>query len=275
MCRRGRFCVRPSDWPTGLRFVGSLVGREITCSLLPTEDLQGTVERMAGYADAAAMSGALLRAVKGTDGDRLFLDEAVTFWTEHSERAARYDANAPSASGTGHHQYAHIAEEHVRHPSAQSDSGAMGGWESDNEPNYLAGDNPSAAAPHSSTQRSAPAKSGHSATASVSTDAHGSGTAAHRNSGGQRGQLKGESAEPLATPHSHADAKQKLLSTSSHKKTRGTDWHRSTAPPLTGWKTRASIIRAAYLHPCWALLLLVAAQDCSQLCNRLKVTWRR
>ena len=64
--------------------------------MLPTPDLNGVVPAEARYADAVAMSRAVLTKLRRPDGGPLLVDDRLaSFWTEHSERAT-----LPSWCGT-------------------------------------------------------------------------------------------------------------------------------------------------------------------------------
>ena len=54
---------------------------------LPTLDLQGTCQKRARYSDAVGFSKSLFATLKAPDGSRLLCTEALSFWTEHSDRA--------------------------------------------------------------------------------------------------------------------------------------------------------------------------------------------
>ena len=54
---------------------------------LPTKDLQGVCGKKARYSDAAGFSRALLGSLRAPDGSALLLPEALSFWTEHSDRS--------------------------------------------------------------------------------------------------------------------------------------------------------------------------------------------
>lgn len=54
---------------------------------LPSGDFNGFQNRRARYTDAQCFSKALMSALKGPEGDRLLVNEAVGFWSEHSDRS--------------------------------------------------------------------------------------------------------------------------------------------------------------------------------------------
>ena len=67
-------------------------GDDLSCKLdyflcLPNRDFSGTCGKKARYTDAQGFSSALLSSLRTTDGAPLLLPAAVSFWSEHSDRA--------------------------------------------------------------------------------------------------------------------------------------------------------------------------------------------
>ena len=54
---------------------------------LPNRNLSGTVAKRARYSDAAGFSRSPLAGLRHSSGEGLVLGEALSFWTEHSDRA--------------------------------------------------------------------------------------------------------------------------------------------------------------------------------------------
>ena len=54
---------------------------------LPLPDFSGPCGRRAKYTDAQSFSKALMASLKAPDGSPLLEQEAIHFWTEHSDRA--------------------------------------------------------------------------------------------------------------------------------------------------------------------------------------------
>ena len=65
---------------------------------LPRSDLETMRNIEAKYSDGAAMSSAILRALKDSTGQPLLAPEAITFWSEHSERACLPSWTVPCLS---------------------------------------------------------------------------------------------------------------------------------------------------------------------------------
>ena len=54
---------------------------------LPSPDFSGPCGKKARYTDAQGFSKALMSSLRTSDGAQLLLPEAVSFWSEHSNRA--------------------------------------------------------------------------------------------------------------------------------------------------------------------------------------------